>query len=272
MTEVLRDKVHSVDGTTICYEVRGDGVPLIFVEGATSYRAMNPAAAESAELLSDEFAVVTYDRRGRGESSEMLPYRVEREIEDLDALIAVFGTPAVICGQSSGAVLALDATEGGLPVSRLALFEPPFVVGNSRPPLPADYVQQLELSIDEDRRGDAVELFLTAAAALPVELVGKLRQTPFWPALEEAAHTIAYDGRLMAGTMSGEALPKDRWPQVTVPALVLYGEGTEPWLVTAARAVGELLPTATVRPVTGQQHSFDPKALATALREFCRTD
>lgn len=132
-----------------------------------------------------------------GESGDTAPYAAQREIEDLAALIAEAGAPAFVCGTSSGAVLALDAAAAGLPIARLALFEPPFVVDDSRPPLPADYVQRLDASIAGGRPGDAAELFLTAAAGMPAEFVPGMRQSPFWPALEEVARTIAYDGRIM---------------------------------------------------------------------------
>jgi pimeloyl-ACP methyl ester carboxylesterase len=264
--------VRSKDGTTIAFDAWGDGQPLIMVDGATSHRAANPTNAEVGQLLGDEFRVYAYDRRGRGESTDTAPYAVQREIEDLAALIADSGAPAVLFGWSSGALLALDAAAAGLPITRLALFEPPVVVEDSRPPLPADYVQRLDGSVADGRPGDAAELFLTAAAGVPAEAVAGIRQSPFWPALEAVAPTIGYDGRIMGTTMSGAPLPRDRWAAVTVPVLVMHGNGTEPWLIAAAHAVADLLPTASLQAVPGEQHSAAADVLAPALRQFAHGD
>src|ERR687887_1500299 len=139
--------VRSKDGTTIAFDVWGDGQPLIMVDGATAYRAVNPTNAEVGQLLREEFRVYAYDRRGRGDSTDTAPYAVERELDDLAALIADAGAPAIVFGWSSGAVLALDAAAAGLPIRRLALFEPPFVVDASRPPRPVDYVERLHPAV-----------------------------------------------------------------------------------------------------------------------------
>lgn len=260
--------VQSEDGTTIAFDASGEGQPLILVDGATSHRAVSQLNAQVAKLLEDEFRVYAYDRRGRGESGDTAPYAVQREIEDLAALIGQAGAPALVCGFSSGAVLALDAAAAGLPISRLALFEPPFVVDDSRPPAPADYVARLDASVADGRPGDAVELFLTGAAGFPAEVVAGIRQSPFWPALEAVAPTIAYDGRIMGTTMLGRPLPAGRWAAVSVPTLVMYGRGTEPWLQSAARALADLLPAATLLPVEGEQHNVAAEVLAPVLRRF----
>jgi pimeloyl-ACP methyl ester carboxylesterase len=262
--------VRSTDGTTIAFDVWGDGQPLVMVDGATSHRAVKPTNAEVGKLLRDELRVYAYDRRGRGESTDTAPYAVQREIEDLAALIDRAGAPAVVFGWSSGAVLALDAAAAGLPISRLALFEPPFVVDDRRPPVPVDYVQRLDDAIANGRPGEAAELFLTAGVGMPAEAVAGMRQSPFWPALEGVAHTIAYDGRIMGGTMSGDPLPADRWATVSVPILVMHGNRTEPWLVAAAHALADLLPTASLRAVEGEQHSAPADVLAVELRRFVR--
>ncbi|HEY4569773.1 MAG TPA: alpha/beta hydrolase [Kribbella sp.] len=258
----------SADGTTIDFEAYGEGRPLIMVDGATAHRAVNPANDEVGKLLSDEFRTYVYDRRGRGRSGDTAPYAIQREIEDIAALIEDAGQPATVFGWSSGALLALDAAAAGLPIASLALFEPPVVVDDSRPPLPSDYVEQLDAFVAAGRRDKAAELFMTAAAGLPAEAVAGMKQSPFWAPVEEVAHTISYDGRIMGTTMSGNPLPADRWSAVTVPVLVMHGDKTWPTLVSGAEAMAAHLPTATLKVLPGENHSTEPATLADALREF----
>lgn len=265
--------VTSADGTTIAYTAWGGGDPIIIVDGATAYRATTPENAQTAELLADEFLVINYDRRGRGESGDTPPYAVEREFEDLAAIIeqAGGGRPATVFAWSSGALLVLNAAQAGVPVARLALFEPPVVVDGSRPPLPADYVERLDAAVADGRPGDAVALFFTAAVGMPDEMVTGIRDAAdMWAGLEAVAPTIAYDGRQLGDTMSGQPLRADGWDRVDAPVLVLRGEATWPFLITGASAVADLLPSATLRAVPGENHSAAPDVLAGALREFVK--
>lgn len=258
----------STDGTVIAYRAWGRGEPLIIIDGATAHPAINPTDEQVGRLLADEFRTYAYDRRGRGESTDTKPYAVAREIEDLAALIEVAGGPATVFGWSSGAVLALDAAAAGLPIRRLVLFEPPFVVDDSRPPLPADYVERLDAAVAAGRPGDAAELFLTAAVGMSADAADGIRNSPFWPTMEAVAPTIAYDGRIMGTTMSGAPLPTDRWAGVKVPALVLHGAGTFPFIIAGCRALAALLPAATLRAVPGEQHTAAAGVLAAAVRDF----
>lgn len=152
---MVQGTVTSADGTTIAYTAWGDGDPIVLIDGATAYRATTPENAQTAELLAGEFQVINYDRRGRGESGDTAPYAVEREFEDLAAIIeqAGGGRPATVFGWSSGGLLALNAVQAGVPVARLALFEPPVIVDGSAPPLPADYVERLDAAVAEGRPG-----------------------------------------------------------------------------------------------------------------------
>ncbi len=260
----------SADGTIIAFTAWGEGEPLVIIDGATAYPAINPTNEELGRLLGAEFRTYAYDRRGRGDSTDTAPYAIAREIEDLAALIEVAGGSATVFGWSSGGVLALDAAAAGLPISRLVVFEPPFVVDGSRAPLPSDYVERLDAAVTDGRPGDAAELFLTAAAGLPPEAAAGVRQSAFWPVMEAVAPTIAYDGRIMGTTMSGNPLPRDRWAAISVPTLVLYGNKTFPFIVPSAHALAELLPTATVQAVEGEQHSAPAGVLADALRDFAQ--
>ncbi|SDT62862.1 alpha/beta fold hydrolase [Jiangella sp. DSM 45060] len=265
--------ITSADGTRIAYTAWGAGHPIVIIDGVTAYRATTPENALTAELLADEFLVINYDRRGRGESGDTLPYAVEREFDDLAAIIdqAGGGGPATVFGWSSGGNLALNAAQAGVPIARIALFEPNAVVDDTRPPLPADYVEQVEAAVAAGRPGDAVALFLTAAVLLPDEMVAELRQDPAeWPVLEAVAPTIAYDGRNVGDAMSGKPLRAGLWDRVDVPVLVMNGKDTWPFLATAAQAIAEHLPTATHRVVPGAEHSTTPKVLAAELRAFVK--
>src|SRR5262245_4358529 len=136
--------VLSADGTRIAYDTFGsDGPAVILVSGATGRRS-DPFNATLAELLASRFTVYNYDRRGRGESGDTQPYAVEREIEDIAALIDAAGGSAFVFGISSGGVLSLRAARRLPQIAKVAAYEPPFVVDDSCPPLPADYVERLD--------------------------------------------------------------------------------------------------------------------------------
>jgi pimeloyl-ACP methyl ester carboxylesterase len=196
--------VASADGTRIGYSVTGRGPTLVYVGGALMYRAIDECGAGMAAALACRFTVVTYDRRGRGDSDDTLPYAVRREVDDVTALITRVGAPALAVGESSGAVLALEAVLGGAPITKLALYEPPFIVTNDTDPMPADFPDRLDALIASDRRDEVLELFMTLAAGLPPQAVAEARTSPMWPALRAVAHTISYDSRVMGDTDSGD--------------------------------------------------------------------
>ncbi|HEY3142726.1 MAG TPA: alpha/beta hydrolase [Acidimicrobiales bacterium] len=257
----------SKDGTSIAYERFGHGPTIILVDGATAYRAINPVGAQLAELLGSDFTVVTYDRRGRGESGDTPPYAVEREVEDLAALIAELGGSAYVVGHSSGAVLALEAAKQGLPIDKVVMYEPPFVIDDSRPVVPETYVADLDDMVAAGRRGDAVEYFMTKAVGLPPEFLGPMRQDPSFAALEAVAHTIAYDGRIMGDTLFGDPSSVQRWSDVKVPTVVVDGGASDTWIHFGADTLAHALPNAERRTLEGQTHSVAPDALAPVLRE-----
>lgn len=189
-------KVISKDGTAIAFDKSGQGAAIILVYGAFTVRSQ-PTMVQLAALLAPHFTVFNYDRRGRGESGDTHPYAVEREVEDLAALIKEAGGSASVWGWSSGAALALEAAARGLAITKLALYEAPYIVDDSRPPLPKDCVTQITEMIASGRRGDAVEYFMTRTAEAPAAWVAQMRNTPMWPELEAVAHTLIYDLAIM---------------------------------------------------------------------------
>jgi pimeloyl-ACP methyl ester carboxylesterase len=257
---------HSTDGTAIAYETCGEGPPLILVDGALCYREMGPSRA-LAKALCEHFTVIRYDRRGRGDSTDTAPYCVDREIEDLAALIAAAGGSAAVCGFSSGAVLALDAAARGLPITALALYEPPFIVDDSRPPAAADYVEQLNTLLASNRRGDAVRLFMRHVG-MPAPLVSLMRFMPAWGKLKRVAHTLPYDGEIMGETQLGRPLPATRWPGTKVKTHVIVGGKSPAFFHNGTRLLAELLPNGEHRVLDGQTHMVKAKVLAPALIDY----
>lgn len=259
--------VTSADGTTIAHDAQGDGPPLILVGAVLSTRATDPHYAGLQDALASSHTVVTYDRRGRGESGSTAPFAPEREIEDIAALIEAVGGSAALFGSSSGGVIALHAARALDNVTHLAVFEPPLTIDDSRPPIPADYVEHLDALIAEGRRSDAVEHLMTAAIGVPAQYLEPMKQDPSWQAFEAVAHTIAHDGRFAAPTMAGEPLPAE-WADLTIPVLVATGELSEPFFHDGNRALADLLPNGRHEVVPGQQHAFDPAVLAPILGAF----
>jgi alpha-beta hydrolase superfamily lysophospholipase len=252
--------VTSTDGTAIAYDVRGDGPPVVLVGGAFNDRH---SPADLAETLSTRYTAVTYDRRGRGDSGDTAPYAVNREIEDLAAVIAAVGSPARLYGNSSGGVLAMRAAAAGVPVERLAILEPPFR-GDGARPLPERYRETLvQLTVD-GRHGDAVEYFLTRAVGLPPEAVERTRRSPAWPALQRMAPTLVYD----TDVTGDGGLPVALLAEVVTPTLVLASASSAPWLRAAASAVAAALAHGEYRSLAGAFHSLPPDVLTPALVEF----
>jgi pimeloyl-ACP methyl ester carboxylesterase len=258
VTSIDSGTVASRDGTTIAYDRRGTGPLLVLVGGAFQYRAFDPRTQELADRLADRRTVVTYDRRGRGQSGDTAPYAPEREVEDLAAVIAGNGERADVFAMSSGGALALDAAAAGVPIRRLALYEPPFIVDDSRAPLPADYVERLERA-DPD---EAVAYFLTTAALLPKDMVAGMRQSPAWSGLTAVARTLAYDGALVHDVSRGTEASLQRWASVTTPVLVAVGGASTATFHRAAEALARALPAGEHAIVPGQAHDADPGALA----------
>lgn len=259
------NKVISADGTPIAYERAGEGAPIaIVVGGAFSTRG---AAGPIADLIAQHFTVISYDRRGRGDSGDTLPYAADREIEDLAALIDELGGEPALFGLSSGGALALRAAAAGLPVSRLVLFEVPFLPDDEASRKDAQrYTETLKALLAEGRRADAVIEFLTTIGT-PAKMVGQIRQAPMFPSLEAVAHTLAYEAEVL-GTATGSVIPVDLIRSVAAPALVIYGEASPERMKDIQRQLSELLPNASLVGLPEQTHNVAPEAIAPPVVEF----
>ncbi|MBP1996239.1 alpha/beta fold hydrolase [Paenibacillus eucommiae] len=262
------DTVTSKDGTKIAYEKQGNGPAVILIASAV---ADHRDAGQLAQQLTAHFTVYNYDRRGRGQSSDVAPYAVQREVEDIEALIHKAGGNACLFGNSSGAVLALEAASLlGDQVTKLYLYEPPFIINDSRKPVPTEYVQHLNMLNQADKRSEAVEYFMSEALGIPAEYIGYMKADPSWKAMETMSHTLTYDGMIMGDTQSGRPLPTDRW-KVNVPTLIMTGENSEPLFHDAAKALAELLPLVESRTLPGQDHSavvMAPNILAKTIIDY----
>jgi pimeloyl-ACP methyl ester carboxylesterase len=252
--------VASRDGTTIVLDRSGAGPPVVLISGGPSDRS---EYAQLVELLAPRFTVYNYDRRGRGDSGDTPPYAVDHEYEDLAAVIARAGGSAALIGYSGTGNIALEAAARGLPVTKLALWEPPFIVDGSRPAVPRDWGQRVDELVSAGRPGDALEYWMTTVIGVPVEVVAPMRKSPFWAAMELNAHMLVRDAALLGDF----TLPAERLATVAVPTLVLDG-GEMPWLSHGVRALVEVLPNARHRTLAGQPHSLPMDALVAAVTDF----
>ncbi|NJP88809.1 alpha/beta hydrolase [Nonomuraea sp. FMUSA5-5] len=262
------DTVTSPDGTHIAFTRTGEGPAIILVDGAMCFRGAGPSDALAAELAS-AFSVYTYDRRGRGESTdarhpdtgggaeEWARASVEAEVDDLVALVGHAGGNAYVFGHSSGAILALEASLRGAGIAGLALFEPPPAGGDDD----AELLERLRALVRAGRRGEAVEAFQTAIG-LPREMIAGMRQSPFRAVLEGIAPTLAYDAAVANGADPA------RYAGVTAPVLVLDSEASPGLLRTACEDMAEAVPGAVRRSLPGGFHDVEAGVMGPALIEF----
>jgi len=257
------DKVTSKDGTQIAYDKRGEGPAVILVDGALCYCSFGPMPRLS-ELLSPHFTVYNYDRRGRGDSGDTQPYALEREIEDIEALIHEAGGSAFVFGTSSGACLALEAASklGGV-FKKLALYEAPYNPEPSSSQAWKEYRRGLNQLLSENRRGDAAALFMQSVGT-PAEHIEGMRQSPVWPVFEAVAPTLAYDAAALGDDRS---VPTQRAAKVTCPTLVMNGT-VIPFMVVGAKEIADAIPGAEHRTLEGEGHDVHLEVLAPVLIEF----
>ena len=252
--------ITSRDGTSLAYESAGRGSTIVLVSGAMSTGA---TVAPLAAPLSERFRVVVYDRRGRGASGDTAPYAVEREVEDLAALIEAMGGEAALYGVSSGGALALRAAASGLPVRHVAVYETPYAMSDEDLAERARYTEQLAAALAEGRRGDAVELFLRLTG-LDEGVIQGARQSPMWAGMESMAPSLAHDDAVMGDG----GVPREMLSSIRVPVLSIAGDASPAWMREAARAIAESVPRGTYRTLEGQTHMVEPDVLAPVLAEF----
>jgi pimeloyl-ACP methyl ester carboxylesterase len=249
--------VTSADGTPIAVERIGSGPTVVLIGGALNDRG---SVAGLAAVLADGCTVLTYDRRGRGDSGDVPGSPSAREVEDLAAVLAAAGAPAGVFGHSSGAVLALEAAIAGLPLARLAVYEAPLRVEDA----PVGLAEQARSLVAAGRRGDAVELFMVDAVGMPAAAVAGMRGAPMWPSLEGIAHTLPYDLQLV------EQFDRTRLGAVAVPTMCIDGDRSPEWMRRATSTVAEAIPGARYLTLPDEDHSVlqRPEALRATLTAF----
>jgi hypothetical protein len=255
----------SADGTQIAYETVGTGPLVVLVEGSFGTRA---DAREYAEALSGRFTAAVYDRRGRGDSGDTQPYSPARELDDLWAVVDALGGSAFVYGHSSGGALSLDAVAAGLPITKLAVYEPPFTIDDSRPPYPDGWVETLRGMVKAGRRGDALAEFWRTGLLMPESEIEKARQAPFWPQFELLAHTLVYDYEVLGDRISGRPLPSAWADSIAIRVLIFEGGDSPATLRNVVTSLEAILPNATKRTLAGQGHNPPAEVLAPILVSF----
>jgi len=259
-------KVISKDGTSIAFEKSGNGPTVIVVDGALCSRAFGPTP-KLVPLLDNNFTVVTYDRRGRNESGDTAPYTVEREIEDIEALINEIGDSAYIIGFSSGAALAFRAAASGLSIKKLAMYEAPYVMNMGGHNPPADTAEQLKQLIATERRSAAVKFFMKDMVGMPGIISAIMSLLPIWKKLKAVAHTIPYD----AAIMDGFTIPTALAAKINIPTLVMNGSKSPVSLRNASKKMSEVIPNAQYQILAGQTHDVSMKVIAPELISFFKS-
>jgi pimeloyl-ACP methyl ester carboxylesterase len=257
-------KVQSADGTTIAVDQTGSGPAVILIGGAFNDQS---TTAGLAAALAPSFTVYNPDRRGRGGSGDTRPYAVAREVEDVAAIIEAAGGQAALFGHSSGAVLALEAVMAGLPVTRVAGYEPAYVAGTSRGHAGADLAGRVQALADAGQRDEATALFLTEGVGVAPEFVQQMQAAPMWAGLAALAHTLPYD---IALTRPDQGVPAARLGQIRIPALVVGGSDTTPFLLDACHEVAAAIPHAEEQIIHGEDHAVlaRPDVLVPVLTGF----
>ena len=265
-TVIAQNTVTSHDGTVIAYSQIGQGPALILVDGALCYRQFGPSQGLAARLA-PHFTVITYDRRGRGESGDTQPYAIEREVEDLAALVEAAGGTAYVAGQSSGAGLAIEAANRLPGITKLALYEAPFVVDDTGKPVTQAFLASLKEAVAQNQRSKAVKLFMKQVGT-PSYMLAIMPLFPVWSKLTAVAHTLPYDVSAIVAYGAGKPLPTILGSSIKAPTLVIDGGKSPTWMRHAMQALAQTLPNANYRTLAGQTHMVKPEVLTPVLEEF----
>lgn len=260
------EKVISKDGTPIAVDRSGSGPALILVDGAMCSRGFGPMPSLAKELAS-QFTVYHYDRRGRGDSGNGGAYDVQREIEDLDAVLEHAGGSAMVFGISSGAALAGEAARELRGIRRLALYEAPYVIDSTHEPLPPDFIAETKAFVASGNRSAAVKKFMRYVGT-PAIAVFMMSLLPFWKKLTKIAHTLSNDLEIIAPHHQGRPFPPGKWSMVTVPVLVMAGGKSPAYMQNSMKAWAAAFPNAVHQTLAGQTHMVKQDVLAPELIEF----
>ena len=255
--------VASADGTKVAFERRGSGPALVLIGGALNDRTM---ATPLAELLKGDFTVYTYDRRGRGDSTDTVPYAVKREVEDLAALIGKLAAPVLVFGHSSGAILALEAAAAKLPIARLAVYEPPFELDAKAAMQSAAFADDVAAKLKDGAREEAVMFFLDGTG-MPPAMITDVKKSPMWPIFISVAPTLNYDLALVRN--GGDSyVPAERIKTIVVPVLAMAGGESPNFMKQAAQAVAKAAPHGRYQEIAGQTHHAPPEIVAPLLKAY----
>jgi pimeloyl-ACP methyl ester carboxylesterase len=250
----------SADGTVIAFDQAGDGPVLIVSVGAFCTRRTFFAPPE----LTREFTVVTFDRRGRGDSGDTEPFAAEREYEDLAAVAAATGSvPPFIFGHSSGAAIALRAVAAGLPAAGIVAYEAPFQNGDAPQPSvdPAAHIREL---VGAGRNREAVLFWMRDVVRMPAQAVAGLADAPWVTGLEPLARTLPYDLAVTAGGVPAAELAK-----IAAPVLIIGGAGSPAWFRRSVAEQAAAVPGAQLLMLEDCDHNVPPEVITPILVSFC---
>ncbi|WP_430787974.1 alpha/beta fold hydrolase [Actinoplanes sp. G11-F43] len=251
----------STDGTAIDFTRSGTGPAVVITGGALNDQA---AMAPLADLLATRFTVYNYDRRGRGASGNTEPYQVERELEDLRHMIELAGGSAYVFANCSGGAIAIEGAARGFPVTKLAMYEPPFIIEGQRRKVEDRYRERLGRMLDEGRRGEAIRYFMSEAVEMPPETIARVGSSPAWEWLEGMAPSLRYD----AEVMGDYRLPLGRMARITCPVLVMDGAASPDWARNTVQSLVDAAPRAQRESLDGQDHNLNADVVFPVLEKF----